>query len=147
MGGARRRGADQWRDRGLRRGLDSHTLEKLPRRFIKFTCEEEYGTFSRFEFEESDLETAEPRDTLEEAIVTQRQLFHRYFWGNIKEDEQAARIYEIMLRAPAEDDISNWATYFSNDVAYPFAAVVEGTRPATHRTRHGSGSPGNGRHR
>lgn len=106
--------------------LDSITLRQLPERFIQYTCEEEYGSFSRFEFYEADLAPAEPRDTIEDAVITQRQLFHRYFWGDIKEDEQAARIFDIMLQAPAEEDIDNWLAYFNSEVEYPFSAVVEG---------------------
>ncbi|MCB0547401.1 MAG: hypothetical protein KDD19_07405 [Phaeodactylibacter sp.] len=106
--------------------LDSITLKELPQRFIEFTCEEEYGTFSRYEFDEADLAPAQPRDTEEDAIILQRQLFHRYFWGDIEEDQQAARIYRIMLQSPAADDIDNWATYFGSEVDYPFPAVVEG---------------------
>ena len=106
--------------------LDSATLRQLPKRFIEFTCEEEYGAFSRYEFEEEDLALAQPRDTEEEARIAQRQLFHRYFWGNIDEDEQAARIYNVMLKSPASEDIDNWVAYFHNEVEYPFHAVVEG---------------------
>ena len=106
--------------------LDSLTLQQLPERFIEFTCEEEYGAFSRYEFEEEDLAPAQPRDTEEEALIAQRKLFHRYFWGNIDEDEQAARIYDVMLKSPASEDIDNWVAYFHNEVEYPFHAVVEG---------------------
>ncbi|MCB0595801.1 MAG: hypothetical protein H6557_25560 [Lewinellaceae bacterium] len=106
--------------------LDSPTLQELPERFIEYTCEEEYGSFSRYEFDEEDLEPAAPRDTEEEAFTTQRQLFHRFFWGDIQDDEQAARMYRIMLASPASEDIDNWIAYFHNEVEYPFPAVVEG---------------------
>lgn len=106
--------------------LDSPTLQELPERFIEYTCEEEYGSFSRYEFDEEDLEPAVPRDTEEEAFTTQRQLFHRFFWGDIQDDEQAARMYRIMLASPASEDIDNWIAYFHNEVEYPFPAVVEG---------------------
>lgn len=106
--------------------LDSLTLKELPESFIEYTCEEEYGNFSRYEFVEEDLEPAEPRDSEEEAVIAQRELFHRYFWGDIDEDEQAARLYEIMMKAPAEDDISNWISFFQDEAAFPFPAVVEG---------------------
>ncbi len=106
--------------------LDSITLRQLPQRFIEYTCEEEYGTFSRYEFDQADLEPAEPRDTEEDAVIAQRRLFHRYFWGDIEEDEQAARIFRIMLQSPADDDIDNWVAFFNSEVEYPFPAVVEG---------------------
>lgn len=106
--------------------LDSITLKQLPESYIEYTCEEEYGSFSRYEFEEEDLAPAQPRDSEEEAAAMQRELFHRFFWGNIDEDEQAARLYRIMLHAPAAEDIDNWITYFRNEVEFPFPAVVEG---------------------
>lgn len=106
--------------------LDSLTLRQLPERFIKYTCEEEYGTFSRYEFDEQDLEAAQPRDAAEDALMAQRRLFHRYFWGDIDEDEQAARIFGIMLQSPSSEDIDNWLAYFNAEVEYPFPAVVEG---------------------
>lgn len=106
--------------------LDSLTLRQLPESFIRFTCEEEYGAFSRYEFGEEDLAPAQPRDTEEEAMVAQRRLFHRFFWGDVQEDEQAARIFDIMLRSPNSEDIDNWAAYFNTEVEYPFYAVVEG---------------------
>ncbi len=71
--------------------LDSITLKQLPESYIQYSCEEEYGSFYRYEFEEEGLAPAQPRDSEEEAAATQRELFHRFFWGGIQEDEQAAR--------------------------------------------------------
>ncbi len=106
--------------------LDSVSLRALPEKFIKKSCEEEYGNFFLFEFEEEGLRPAVARDTEDEAISTNRRLFHRYFWGNVDEDKQAARVFGIMMRQPAADDIDNWLAYFRDEVEFPFDAQVEG---------------------
>ena len=46
------------------------------------------------------------------------------FLGNIDEDEQAARIYDVMLKSPASEDIDNWVVYFHNEVEHPFMRVA-----------------------
>ncbi|MCB0571609.1 MAG: hypothetical protein KDC66_17685 [Phaeodactylibacter sp.] len=106
--------------------LDSLSLQALPEKFIQKACEEEYGNFSRYELEEADLKPASPRDTPEVALATNRRLFHRYFWGNIEEDQQAARLYDIMMRDAETEDIDNWVAYFRKEVDFPFDAQVEG---------------------
>ncbi|MCB9299498.1 MAG: hypothetical protein H6566_02550 [Lewinellaceae bacterium] len=106
--------------------LDSVTLQGLPEKFIRRACEEDYGSFFRYEFEETDLRPAEARDTEAEALASQRRLFHRYFWGEISQDAQAARVFEIMMKEPAAEDIDNWINYFRKEVEFPFNAQVEG---------------------
>lgn len=104
--------------------LDSLTIDKLPAAYLKMLCEE--GPLPYFEFTEDELETAESRDTAQEATIKLRATYHRYFWGNIEEDQQANRIYQIMMKRPAADDLDNWLDYFQHEVHYPLPAVAAG---------------------
>ncbi len=106
--------------------LDSPTLQGLPASYVQYACEEEYGSFTRFEFEEEALKACVPRDTEQEVLTLQRRLFHQYFWGDPEQDDQAARILAIMMKEPAADDLTNWMDYFQYEVQFPFRAQVEG---------------------
>ena len=106
--------------------LDSPSMLNLPEHYIRALCEDQYGNFSDYELEEDQLKAAKAQDTEDEATATMRGLFHQYFWGDIKDNAAAVRIFDIMMRAPAADDLDNWAAYFAQEVQFPFDAQVEG---------------------
>lgn len=107
--------------------LDSVTLKKLPPEFLREIVEEgERDNPFLFEVPETYLKKAVASDTEEEALQFQRLTYHTYFWGDIKKDAQAARMFKILTRDPLNDDIGNWLYYFENEVQYPIDAEVEG---------------------
>lgn len=104
--------------------LDSPTIASLPEAFLKMLCEE--SPLPCFEFLAEELQTASPRDTIEEATASQRAVYHRYFWGDIEKDQQATRIHRIMMKNPSSSDLENWLDFFQNEVQYPLPAVAAG---------------------
>jgi len=106
--------------------LDSQTLKALPVEYIQHTCREADDSFAYHLFDEKDLKASTSRDTESEALITYKQLFNRYFWGNIEKDEDARIIHDVLMTDPKESDLSNWHHYFSETVEFPFSARVEG---------------------
>lgn len=107
--------------------LDSITLEKLPPKYLQEIVEEgERENPFLFEIPEENLKTATPEDTEEEALKLQRLTYHTYFWGNIKKDAQARRMFKILTRDPSNDDLGNWLYHFQHEIDYPIPAEVEG---------------------
>jgi len=107
--------------------LDSLTLQQLPEDYLKDACEEMmHPNVTRFEFGEDEIAPAQARDTEAEAITAQRSVCHRYFWGDIEADTQAARIHRILMQQPTQSDLDNWLRYFREEVQYPFPALAEG---------------------
>lgn len=107
--------------------LDSITLKRLRPTFVQEMVEEgERDNPFLFEIPEDYLEAAAPKDTEEEALQLQRLTYHTYFWGNIKKDTQAARMFKILTRDPFNDDLGNWLYHFQHQVDYPIEAEVEG---------------------
>ncbi len=107
--------------------LDSQTLQSLPAQFIKTSCEAFMTPeATRFQFGEEKLQAVPPREQPEDTRAAQRDICHRYFWGDVEQDNQAARIHRILMRNPAGTDLDNWMDYFAEEVQFPFRARVEG---------------------
>lgn len=107
--------------------LDSITLKELPPKYLKEIVEEgDRDNPFLFEVPEEALEAAAPKDTQAEALQLQRLIYHTHFWGNIKKDAQARRMFQILTRDPSEDDLGNWLYYFQHEVELPIPAEVEG---------------------
>ena len=107
--------------------LDSITLNKLPEKYLEEIVEDaEQDNPFLFEIPESALKAVEAKDTEAEALSIQRRVYHTYFWGNIKKDTQAKRMFQILTRDAAEDDIGNWLYHFEHNATFPIPAEVEG---------------------
>jgi len=107
--------------------LDSKTIDKLPEKYLKEIVEAAEGDNPfLFEIPEEALKAVSPRDTETEALNRQRLAYHSYFWGNIKKDAQAKRMFRILTRDYNDDDLGNWLYHFQHEVKYPIPAEVEG---------------------
>lgn len=107
--------------------LDSVTIDKLPAKFLKEIVELGDGDNPfLFEIPEESLRYVSARDTEAEALNRQRLTYHSYFWGNIRKDAQAKRLFRILTRDYNDDDLGNWLYYFQHEVKYPIPATVEG---------------------
>lgn len=107
--------------------LDSITLKQLPPRYLQEMVEAgERDNPFLLEVPEQALKAVAPKDTEAEALEFQKLTYHTYFWGNIKKDAQAKRMFQILTRDPADDDLGNWLHYFQHQVTFPISAEVEG---------------------
>lgn len=108
--------------------LDSTTLRGLPKEYIQTLCEEDVPHFNRYEFRETELDPAEPRDTEAEADLAYKELFNRYFWGDPR-DEDAQRMFNILMANPMATDLDNWEHFFRESITYPFSASINSLLP------------------
>ena len=106
--------------------LDSITLQQLPVKYLQNVCEDGEETFAYHLIPGVALKASEARDTQIAAHRTHKELFNRYFWGDIKRDEDAKNIYNILMSNPDARDIDNWHQHFKQSVSFPFDAIIEG---------------------
>jgi hypothetical protein len=107
--------------------LDSKTIDNLPEKYLKEIVELADGDNPfLFEIPEEALKAVTPRDTETEALNRQKLTYHSFFWGNIRKDAQAKRMFRILTRDYNDDDLGNWLYHFQHEVKYPIPAEVEG---------------------
>ena len=106
--------------------LDSITLQQLPIKYIQYICEDGEETFAYHLISGEALKKSVARDTQLAAHRTHKELFNRYFWGDIQKDEDAKNIYNILMAKPDARDIDNWHQHFKQSAFFPFDAIIEG---------------------
>ncbi len=106
--------------------LDGTTLSRLPKRYLRSIIEAFESFPFDFEFSPAALQACPATDSPDGAYTTQRKVFHTYFWGNIEQDAQAARMHAILTRDLTVPDLENWLYFFQQNVNFPFRAKVEG---------------------
>jgi hypothetical protein len=106
--------------------LDATTLKALSVEYIRFMCHEMEDSFAFMVINAEEITASTPRDSEEDSLLAYKELFNRYFWGDIEKESEAKLIYEVLMKNPEESDLHNWYQFFANTLEMPFQARVDG---------------------
>ncbi len=103
--------------------LDGVTLRSIPEQYI-IDCEEGGYGWSEYYYPLDELESAEPRDTLEEREEILNEISHQFRWAHLEKEGQNITAIVGDSDDYGWDVFEKWENHFNEKLSFPFRAEI-----------------------